>query len=411
MTLGEDKLRSLGTVSALALLGVLAMTAPVTAQNRFTVDASASAGIATNPFLDSGATPTALSTTLSVHPIWVSERPLTTLRVEGDAAATFYSKRYRANESFSLQASGTHKLSEYTTLNASLGYFNAIIGSFNDIRVPVGTLVPVGADLPTFVNDPALGAIGNRRQSYQTSANLVSLLSLRDQIEVGVSASASRFAGASFNDFNYAAPTASYSRALSENSSIGVSMSVGFTSYRQASVGDAIVYQPSLTTTQTISERWILQASAGASVINLKEPLGESRTTTTLSGSAQLCRRDTRWTACFSLSRQTIPSAFQGVRTTTAASVSLGYQMSERDSLSFNGSYSSAGDPLQQTFINTNSASSLNFLNTSANYSRRIRQNISGFVSGGYGKSFGDNIRRKANITAIVGVTYTFDGR
>jgi hypothetical protein len=160
--------RLLVTVGVLTAFDLLAVMTPAAAQNRLTVDASASVGVATNPFLDVGSTPTAISPTL-------------------DLQASFYNHDYGTNASATIQGSGTHKLSEYTSINASLGYFNTIVGTLNNVRVPVGIVVPVGSDLPDFVNDPALGGIGRRRQSYQASGNLVSMLSPRDQVEFGVS--------------------------------------------------------------------------------------------------------------------------------------------------------------------------------------------------------------------------------
>lgn len=404
--------RLLGTTGALVLLDLLSLTAPAAAQDRLTVDASASMGVATNPFQQTGSTPLALSPTLQLHPTWTSERPLTTLRVEGDVQATFYNRGYGTNESASLQGSGTHKLSEYTTLNASLGYLNTIVGTFNGFQqVPVGPAVPIGADLPVFVNDPALGAIGRRRQSYQGAANIVSMLSPRDQIDVGVSLSANRFGGLAFNDFNYVAPSASYSRTLSEKFTVGAGLTVGFTDYRGSSVGDATIYQPALIVTRVLSDRWTLRATAGAAIVNLTEPLGQHRTSTAFNGSANLCRRDTRWTACFDVARQTVPSSFQGVRTSTTGAATLGYRANANDDLSVVAGYSHASNPIQDIVLGGRRDGSLDFANANVIYSHRFRPAFSGFVNLGYAKAFGDDLKRDANLTASAGVTYRFNGR
>lgn len=403
--------RLLGTAGAIILLDLFAVVSPATAQDRLTADASASISVATNPFLSTGSTPTAIGPTLSLRPTWVSERPLTTLRIEGDARATFYNQGYGTNDSFSVQGLGSHKLSETTTLNAALGYINSVVGTFNDVRVPVGPIVPIGATLPTFVNDPALAGIGRRQQVYQASGNLVSILSPRDQVEAGVAVSANRSGGVGLQDFNYASPSVAYSRIVSEKFTVGASFAVGVSNYLHSTSGDATVYQPSLTASRTISERWTVKASLGAAIVNLNEGMGQTRTTTALNGTVDLCRRDTRWTACFNAARQTVPSAFQGVRTSTSASTSIGYRVSETDDLSFIGSYSNASAPLQRNVINTTRDSALDFVNVNANYSHRFRQALSGFVSGGYAKAFGDSIRRNANLTATAGVTYRFNGR
>lgn len=403
--------RLLGTTGALVLLDLLSLAAPAAAQDRLTVDASASMGVATNPFQQAGSTPLAISPTLQLHPVWISERPLTTLRVEGDVQATFYNRGYGTNESASLQGAGTHKLSEYTTLNASLSYLNAIIGTFTGGPVAVGPLVPVGADLPVFVNDPALGAIGRRRQSYQGAANIVSMLSPRDQIDVGVSVSANRFGGFGFNNFNYVAPSASYSRTLSERLTVGAGVTVGFTDYLGSRVGDATIYQPALIATQVLNNRWTLKGTVGAAIVNVNEPLGRQRTSTAFNGTASLCRRDTRWTACFDVARQTVPSSFQGVRTATSGSATLGYRANANDDLSVIAGYSHSGNPIQANVPGQPLDGSLDFANANVIYSHRFRPAFSGFVNLGYAKTFGDTVKRDANLTASAGVTYRFNGR
>lgn len=412
-----------------ALLSLSLAASPALAQNRLTVDASASAGLATNPFLEAGPTPTSASATLGIRPSWVSERPLTTIRVDGDANVSFYDHGYGTNGSVTVQGSGTHQLSEYTTINASLGYINTIVGSFNDVGVPIGSPIIVDApviggpivsaapviqpNLPDFVIDPTLNGIGRRRQAYLASGGIATMLSTRDQIGFSMSASANRSngsnrAGFGLNDFNYVAPSVFYSRTISQDFSIGASFGVGFTDYLGTSIGDATIYQPSLTATRVLGERWTLTANLGAAIVDLNEADGGSRSSTSLNGSANLCRKDSRWTACVSASRQTVPSSFQGVRTQTSGSASLGYRMNARDDLSFSGGYSHASDPIQRIVVDGAARDgSVDFANASGSYSHRFTPVLSGFVTLGYAKAFDDNgVKRDANFTALAGVTY-----
>lgn len=403
--------RLLGATGVLVVLDLLALGAPVAAQDRLTVDTSASASVATNPFLLPGSTSVVVGPTLSVSPVWTSERPLTTLRLEGNATATFYNRGYGTNDSFSVRGFGSHRLSETTTLNGALGYTNSIAGSFNNVQVPVGVVPPVGSELPGFVTDPALVGIGQRQKAYQVSSSLVSILSPRDQIQAGFDVSANRSSGVGLQDFNYANPSVSYSRAIGENFTVGGSFAVGFSRYLHSTSGNATVYQPALTLSRTIGERWALNASLGAAIVNLTEEPDQNRTTTTFNGSVNLCRRDARWTACFNAARQTVPSAFQGIRTSTIAGTSLGYRINPADTLSITGNYSHSSAPLQSNIVNTARNDEVDFASITGNYSHRFRQNLSGFVAGGYAKSFGDGLRRNANVTATAGVTYRFNGR
>lgn len=419
------------SIGSAALLSILVAASPALAQNRLTVDASASAGVSTNPFLQPGSTSSAITGTIGIRPSWVSERPLTTFRVDGSADVAFYDQGYGTNESFVVQGSGTHRLSAQTTLNASLGYINTIVGSFGDVGVPIGTPIPVnvpvstglpavpGAQtpivlpaLPNVAINPALNGIGQRRQVYLASGGITTLLSPRDQIGATMALSANRSGGAQFEDFNYVTPSVSYSRTLNATTSVGATFSVGLSDYRGTSLGDATIYQPALTIAHVIGERWTLNAVVGAAITTLNGIDGSNRTSTSLNGSANICRRDTRWTACFNASRQTLPSSFEGVRTQNSVSASVGYQVSERDSLSFVGGYSHASNPIQRTAVIGPRAGSIDFANASGSYSRRLSPALSGFLTLGYAKAFDDNQAGiDANWTALVGITYRLSGQ
>lgn len=407
--------RLLGTAGIIACFDLVAMATPASAQDRLTVDTSASIGIATNPFLAPGSTPAAISPTISVHPVWVSERQLTSLRVEGDVQGTFYNQGYGSNGSVSFRGSGMHKLSEYTTVSGALGYINTIVGTNNGVRVPVGAAaIPIGPELPNFT-DPALGAIGQRQHSYQGSGDISTMLTSRDQIGMGVTASANRFGSrggfSNLGDFNYASPNAFYSRSLSETSTVGASFSVGFSNYLGTRVSDATIYQPALTISRTVGERWTLKGSLGAAIVHLNETATQSRTTTSLNGTVDLCRRDNRLTACFTVLRQTTPSAFQGVRTQTSGTTVLGYRVNAQDNVSLSAGYSHASNPLQRIVVGGLRDGSIDFANANVRYSHGFRPALSGFVTAGYAKAFGDGVKRDANLTSQVGVTYSFSGR
>lgn len=407
-------------------LSIAVMATPAAAQSQLGVDLSAKAGVATNPFLQPGSTPTALSGTIGVRPSWVLERPLSTFEINGNAEVTFYDKGYSANENITVQGTGMHRLSERTTLNGTLGYVNTVVGTFTGLGLPFGTSLPgtvttpvaggsttvpiILPDTPAIVTDPALGGIGQRRQVYLASGGLSTALSARDQFTANMAISVNRSSSNTLDDFDYATPSIAYNRTISEKLTVGATFAVGFTNYRTTSVGDATVYQPSLTLRRGLSDRWSLSAALGAAIISINEPDG-SRSSTSLNGSADLCRRDSRLSTCLSVSRQTVPSSFQGLRTQTSASGSLAYRLSERDDLSLTGGYSHASQPIQRNLLVASHAGSVDYANASGSYSRRFAPAWWGNVTLGYAQGF-DNIERiGANLTALAGVTYRFGRR
>ena len=424
-------------VAPAVLFGLCVAASPAVAQDLLSVDASASAGVSSNPFLQAGPTSAAITGTLGIRPSWVSERPLTTLRIDANANLMFYDKDYGTNGSVTVQGSAMHRLSERTTLNGSISYVNTIVGSFGDVGVPIGTpvgiaipavgspaasdtttvpvVVPVQQALPTYVSDPVLNGIGRRRQAYLVSGGISTLLSPHDQLSFNLSASANRSSGdralnpLDLQDFNYFTPIITYSRTIDAKTSVGTSFSVGITDYLGTRTGDARIYQPSLIATRVIGQRWTLSGSLGAAIVDLNEIDGTSRTSTSLNGAANLCRRDVRWTGCLSASRQTLPSSFQGVRTQTSIAASFDHQVNARDTLSFNGGYSRASGPIQQVVVGDPHDQALQFVSASSSYSHRFTRTWSGFATVGYAKALDDNVfRRDANYTVLVGASYSF---
>jgi hypothetical protein len=407
-----------------ALLGLSLSASPALAQNQLNVDLYARGGVSTNPFLENGSTPNAFNATIGARPSWISERPLTTLRLDGNVEATFYDQGYGTNESASVQGSATHRLSEYTTINAALGYVNTIVGSFNGVGgyagVPVSTIpavtpatpatdtviIPiVEPGLPFFLNDPSLGAIGRRRQTYQASGGISTVLSPRDQLSASMSFSANR-GGGGLDDFNYTTPSVAYSRALGERFSVGATLSVGFSNYLGRSVGDATIYQPALTISRGFTSRWTLTASLGAAIVDTDLGALGNDSSVSFNGSASLCRGEERWSACLTASRQTVPSFFQGVRTQTSAGGSLGYRLSANDDLAFNANYSRADEPVVRTPLVGARSDAIEFVNATGSYSRRIGRALWGNIVLGYAKAFDNAAQRDANLTALAGVTY-----
>ena len=429
-------------MGASVLVAGIGISAPAAAQDRLTVDASLSGGVASNPFLENGGnTPTTASATLSISPAYLIDRGLTRFELRGDATITEYLKRYPNSDSFGVSASGSHRVSERTSLNAQLGYTNSVVGAFNDLGVAgTGIIIPsitpvlpaaaadpntviqpaltppalgIGSNLTT---DPSLGGIGRRRQSYTGGAGFSTGLGERDRVDFGVSVVASRARAGALDDFNYVAPHLGYRRAIRQGLDITADVGVGHANYLRTRQGDATTFSPSLGTSYRIAEGTSLNLSVGVTIVQARLlQAGASRTTTSFSGQASLCKQDSRWNACISGSRAALPSAAQGVRLQTAVSLSAGIRLSERDTLSASSSYSRSGAPLGVTPTTVPIAFSTRteYLSLRGQYDRRLSQRLFGFVSAGAAKAYGDQRSSgDPSYEARVGVRIRFgDGR
>ena len=143
-------------VRSAALLGLSFVASAASARDDLSVDLSAQAGVSTNPFLNVGPASAAGVLTLGVRPTWLSTTELTTVEIDGYAEIALYSKGHSATGNASVQGSATHRLSERTTVSASLGYTNTIVGSYNGFGGPLG--IPV-TSVPGISTGSAVGSV------------------------------------------------------------------------------------------------------------------------------------------------------------------------------------------------------------------------------------------------------------
>ena len=421
---------SAGIIATSSAVAALCLPAAAHAQARWAVQTSASAGVESNPYFSTGSG-VALTGTLDIQPSIVIERPLTTLQLNGDAQAVFYDRGLDPRETLSLNGSGTHRLSERTTFSAQIGFVDDIVGSVYSGSVPfvdplltatpaagqattdasgvtTTPVITLPATLPVYLNDPTLGELGRRRQTYQASGNISTLISSRDSISAGTSVSLNRYGR--LQDYNYAAPSLSWQHALNAHTSIGAGFQAGFINYLNTDRGDTTTYGPLLSLTSYLGSRLTASGTIGVTFANLRDPIGGSRTTRSISGSFNLCRQGDRSSLCINGARQVSPSAFEGVTTVSVVSGVYTYRLSPKSSIQAQANYSHADSPLDRNFAGVGDNTS-DYGNASGSYSRRLGPALSGFVSAGYAQAFGGRATRGADINAQIGVSYRFTPR
>ena len=413
--IGRGLSLGLGATAALAIGAGVA--SPASAQERFSVDAALSGGIANNPFLQGGDTSTTASATLTVSPSYSIDQGLTQFAIAGNATVTEYLSRYPNSDSFSVSGMGAHQLSERTSLNARLNYVNSVVGAFNDTGVigsgliipgvtpvfptatadPNTVLTPAVTPITTGIisnlaTDPSLGGIGRRRQNYSAGAGISMGLGPRDRIGLDTSISANRTASGALDDFNSVSQQVNYSRAIRQGFDVTAGVVVSHVDYLRRRQFDATTIQPTVGTTYLIAQNTSLSLSVGVSIVKTDlATIGDTRTSTSLSAQGSLCRQSGRVNGCLSLSRTAVPSSIGGVRIQTAASLSGGMRISERSSASASVSYSRSGAPLIDVATTPVLFSGdTEYLSANGSYNRRLSQRVSAFVSAGVSKVYGD---------------------
>ncbi|MEL6873843.1 MAG: hypothetical protein AAGM33_00045 [Pseudomonadota bacterium] len=385
--------------------GSMILPAPALAETQFYTDVSLGAGLSTNPYLQNGPVDSTVSGSVTVVPRLIVTEDVTTFDLRGLARIEEFEEGFRTNTAYGIDGSVEHSLSDRTQLRARAGFRGSIVGVnsgfFNPPEVIDNNFLPPVAD------DIGLNGTNQRRTTFQGGVGISHSLSELDSISVDVSASAVRFGDAIVQDeYNFFSQNVGYSRVLSDTTSIGASVGLSQVNYLNQDQGDSSIISPSITFDQQIGPDFTLSGSAGVSFARVDNgPFGKTNSTD-FSGTLSLCRQGQNSNFCLNGSRQTLPSAFDGVRSQT--SVGLGYtrKLSRNDDLSISAGYSRSSNPvLGPTQV---VSETLEYVRGSATFNHRFQDRITGFISVGYSDSYQQGISREANKQVSIGVRFRF---
>ncbi|MEP2102419.1 MAG: hypothetical protein ABJP02_13025 [Parasphingorhabdus sp.] len=387
--------RQLGLVA-----GTMLCATPAMAETEFVTDVSIGAGASTNPYLENGPVQSTASGSISVAPRLRITEAATTFNLRGFARIEEYERDFRTNNSFGVNGSVEHGLSERTQLRGRLGYRGSIVG-VNDAFFNPPDVIDDNF-LPTIADDIALNGLNQRRHSFQGGLGLSHSFSELDSISVDAGATAIRFADSAVQDeFNSFNQNIGYSRVLSDRTSVGASLGFSQVNYLGQRTGDSSIITPSLNISHQISEDFTISASAGVSFARSKNILGTTKTSD-LAASFDICREIDNNSLCFGASRQTLPTSFDGVRSQTSFNLGYSQKLNRDDSISLNGSYSRSSNSVVGV------SEDFDYLRTSVTFNHKFRERFTGFVSFGYSDSYQDAINRKANTQVSIGIRLTF---
>jgi hypothetical protein len=389
--------RQWGTVFFFASSAYVA-EAPLNAQTaeRYSVEFSPSLGYSSNPFLleDAPGSATLQLGTAARYRI-IGERRETSFDARADV--TQYLRRYGSSSGYGAGVTHRERFSERAELNARADFDSSILGErFGVVR----TLEPNQGTSPEAPFDPDIGLLGlrQRRTSYGIAANLSLQPTVDQQIGIAARVGRSDYSGGFSNsDFWSYGLTGSYLKALSGVTKAGAQFAISKTDYEQE-LGSFLVMQPQLVLQHRLSPSWELSAGAGLSFIEASGPgLGD---TLSWSAALQSCRAGARDSICLNLDRSTSPSGRGGVRTSSSASASYTYRLSEREDLSVSGNFTHFGRAMTQAEVGSSKAWTIN-----GAYQRRFAERLTGRASAAV-RGFSENTRDAIDGTALISLAY-----
>jgi len=310
----------------LFLLGA-AMAGPATAQTaQFSAVAQSEMGYETNPFLASGVTQGSVFASASITPRLFYQTARSTTTLQGQYTREAYLEKFGHTDSGTVSLIRTDQLSQFlgTTLTASYQTSNSAVIS----------------DPSQVVTNPL--DLGRRTKTLMGSYQLLWQANARDQISYGAEVShlsygsgqRTGFGGVPSNYTQYST-NAGYNHTVDARTSIGAQLTVSAT--RSQFYPDSRTIQPALTARRQLTAVWEIDGHVGMVFSRIEGPFAES--THSLGIGVNLCGDYPHTHICLKLSRDTQPSGYGPLRTTTSISGQITHQLDEHSRLSVNAQF------------------------------------------------------------------------
>lgn len=362
------------------------------------LDASASVGFDSNPFLSDRQSPEVASFRLQLAPTIERSTARTSIRATGRIQHVEYLGEYRSLQNLGADIAATHRLTERLDINAGVLFRSDILAT--DLANPLIDTDNSSPTLPVTPGSNDVTVLGERqrREQYGADAGLKYTPSERDEIRWSAAFRADRFATNELSDSNFYSQQLRFSRQLNGTIGIGAVVNASIIDFTSAAFGDTQTVTPQALVTARLSERLNATGSFGVAISRVELPTG-NETNTAFAGNLSLCYDAALSRLCLNGSRQVLPSAIGGARIQSTGGLSYSLRLSERDTLQFGGNYSTASQPLATTGDDFES------INAFGRYERRINERMRLQASMGYLNTSGNNRIEASNFQALVGVS------
>jgi hypothetical protein len=288
--------------------------------------------------------------------------------------------------------------------NADIGYNSSIVDA-NGL-LTFGTNPTNGGLFPPLPGDIAFNGLRQRREAINGGVGLSYTASARDSVQTQGGFSIVRFAsGSTATDYDSSNGSIGYNRLLNSRTSVGFNVSISRADYRRTSLGDATTISPQATFSTKFGASWSLTASLGVSHSRISGLVGKSGQDSA-AGRLTLCNVTSRAKFCLHGSRSVQPTSFgSSVRPQTSVGASYNLRLDSTSTIDVNANVTRSGQINQGNIVTGGSA---DYGQASLTYSRRISQRFRGNMTASYADSFRDPVRRKANSSLNIGISYAF---
>lgn len=431
----KPRIPSLAVATAVLAGFVPAAAGAQTTQNRFGGTASATTAYSNNPFSEAGGSNNTSSplVVLDVSPTYQHLTQHSVLAISADVNLQQYLRRYGSNPSYSGSVDYSLRPAEWINTHLRLDLSSAVLGSFNSFVPSIAATAPVTADVgsaslgaaanvntapiapvlayPTspFLTDVGLYGLRQRRRTGRAAGDARIGITDRDSLTVSAYTEVTRYGGGfTLADYEAYSGTLGYQRRVSTYVNVGLQGTASVFDYR--TIGNTHAYALEATVSGRLSPHWKIDGALGVTFADGGSSGSTSQTSP--SGSINLCRQSQHFNICAQASRQVSPTGVNGSQYVTTVGLNWSEPLSERDSVSFNASYSDIGGGRNNLVVPGGVLFQSQYAQASVGYHRQLRQRFSLVATANVRQLLDDNVvsgvGRPVDVGGQVGIAYQF---
>ena len=358
-----------GTLCSAIALAALSPAAH--AETRTTLDVSAGARAATNPYLIAGSSNGAVAATIEASPSIETGNGVSTLRIDGSARYDRYLRRYGDDLSGRAGVTFDQRFSERTRFTLA-GLFATSMGGARDLlRTNIGS----GTDFTPTIDptaDVTVTGARFRQYNYGANARLNSRLSSRGSLSLGGGVNVFDTSAGIGQPYSQYVSDVGYNHIVDDRKQIGLQVGYSNINYRNRAAGDGDVITPAITGTFKLNSTFSISGRVGAAFSAIRQLNGARARTTSVAAQVSMCKEMVRSTFCLSGNRDVQATSLGGVSTVSTVSLSYNMRLGERDTLDFVGNYGLTDQPAASAV--QFGANRTKLASASAVYSRRLSE-------------------------------------
>lgn len=347
------------------------MAAPAAAQSvQFNAVAQSEIGYGTNPFLAPGLTEGSIFSSLSIAPNLIYQTARSTTTLQGKYSRDSYLHDFGHTDSGNIGFVRADRFTQFLSQTLTANFQTTNRDTITDPTVAISDPLDIGRRTTTLS--------GAYQLQWQATA--------RDQISYGTQVSRQSYGasqdpalGSILSSYTQYGVNGGYTHVLDARTSLGAQVSVS--SVRSKIYPDSRTVQPALTAKRQLSAAWEVDGHVGVVFSHIDGPFAKS--STSLGLGLNLCGTYPRTRLCLKVSRDTAPSGFGPLRTTTSVNASVNHDLSERSHLVLDAQYlKDSSGSFSRTGVSV--LRNTNALVGTATYDRDLTERISAGFGGQY---------------------------